>query len=281
MPWIPDQHVDLDYDDQLGVLSEKTSVADDDRFLMEDSAASYAKKFVKASNLPAGGSGGGSATVPGWMTRLAQPLSTHADDDEFNGAGLGGWTEVDPSGTTTWTEQDGVASVKFSGQASGDLAGLIKAMTPTVAPVTIQTAIRHMDNTSSNTMIGLCFADGLTDTDDLLSIVSYAGASAAIMEYRHGTFTAATTGTGGHTWESLHEWAPAPFLYLRLIWKTTNTFAYSVSPDGVSWTDFGGSDLTHALAPTHFGLIVSKYGQPGDPVASFEYFRVTETDLSV
>lgn len=49
------------HDDEAGeinAITEKMSVADDDVFLIEDSAASYAKKRVKASNLPSGGGGG-------------------------------------------------------------------------------------------------------------------------------------------------------------------------------------------------------------------------------
>lgn len=42
-------------------FTEKTSLVDDDVFIIEDSAASGAKKFVKKVNLGAGGSGGGGA----------------------------------------------------------------------------------------------------------------------------------------------------------------------------------------------------------------------------
>jgi len=43
--------------DQFDSLSEKTSLADNDMFLIEDSADGNAKKYVKKSNLGAGGSG--------------------------------------------------------------------------------------------------------------------------------------------------------------------------------------------------------------------------------
>jgi hypothetical protein len=43
---------------EISAIAEKTTPANDDLLLIEDSAASYAKKSVKMSNLPSGGSGG-------------------------------------------------------------------------------------------------------------------------------------------------------------------------------------------------------------------------------
>jgi len=47
---------------EISAISEKTTPADDDLLLIEDSEASYAKKKVKISNMPAG-SGGGETDV--------------------------------------------------------------------------------------------------------------------------------------------------------------------------------------------------------------------------
>ena len=46
---------------EISAITEKTTPADDDLLIIEDSAASYAKKSVKISNLP---SGGGTGEVP-------------------------------------------------------------------------------------------------------------------------------------------------------------------------------------------------------------------------
>ncbi len=43
---------------EIHAITEKTALADDDEFILEDSADSYNKKRVKVSNLPAGASGG-------------------------------------------------------------------------------------------------------------------------------------------------------------------------------------------------------------------------------
>lgn len=43
---------------EINAITEKTTLANDDVFIIEDSADSFAKKKVKVSNLPAGGGGG-------------------------------------------------------------------------------------------------------------------------------------------------------------------------------------------------------------------------------
>jgi hypothetical protein len=71
------------------------------------------------------------------------------------------------------------------------------------------------------------------------------------------------------------------WLYLRLVWTAANTWGFAWSPDGVSWTDYNFSTFAATMTPTHFGPWVSSWGQTVPLVASFEYVRVTESDLSV
>jgi hypothetical protein len=64
---------------EINALAEKTTLADDDLFLIEDSADGFNKKKVKKSNLPAGGSGNpGEGHVTIWP-------------DAYNAIGQGDW----------------------------------------------------------------------------------------------------------------------------------------------------------------------------------------------
>ena len=72
----------------------------------------------------------------------------------------------------------------------------------------------------------------------------------------------------------------AGLFYWRVIWSATNTFKGYFSFDGVSWTRFGGGDATVTLTPTHFFVGVSTWGDVDIGMATFEYLRVTEADLS-
>lgn len=228
---------------------------------------------------PFGASGGGD--VPGWVSYLAARQSgeaSHADDDFFDDDDHSSWTKLNVTGNQTVTEKHGLLSVVFDSQTSSDLGAALIALTPSSAPVTIETAMTLIGKDENYTLAGICFSDGVTATD---SIAAATIINNTIDNMRSGTFTAAGAPGGGSV-VLQPEFAPYARLYLRATWKSANTFKASVSPDGVSWTALGLGDGSVTLTPTHFGLVWSRWGGGAEPsVVSFDYVRVYESDLSV
>jgi len=224
--------------------------------------------------------------VPEWMNYLAVRLddeTPHADDDFFDDGNKSDWTEVDDTGILTWTESRGVMSFQGRGGTQGDTASALKSMGSLTAPVTVEAAVRlaPWDN-SQQFFAGVGFASGTTFSTDYF---------AANMVRNSGTtfnYSSIFANAG-----ALASWSTDQFgnirlygdvgslVYLRTIWKSTNTWTQSVSIDGVSWHDQGSPTWGTTMTPTHFGLFVADY--TGNIVnysnATFEYFRVYESDL--
>jgi len=223
-----------------------------------------------------------SQAVPVWMQKLDHRVSgetAHADDDYFSVDSSADYTEVDVSGTTTWTTQDGLLSVLYEDQTAGDAGCYVKPITSASAPMTIETRVRMENDDVNSHIAGLCFTDGATTVDDMVSIGLQLSATGYALTLTHGAITNFDTDftilrasglptiTGG--------------LYLRLVWTATNTFAAAVSPDGVSWTAYGAAADTFIHVPTHFGIFATTYGATVPAVATFDCFKVYDADLSV
>ena len=68
-------------------------------------------------------------------------------------------------------------------------------------------------------------------------------------------------------------------LYVRAAWTGANTFEYAISIDGVTWTTRGiGSDSV-TLTPTHFFVGAGNANASLATIVTFDYIRVTESDL--
>ena len=220
-----------------------------------------------------GGFGQGS-----WLAALfARPETVHADDDEFDDESIDvAWTEVTVTGTTIWTESRGVLSVKTYSQTASDVNPILKPMSATF-PVTIETALRVSVRDTNYLMTGLIFTDGVSSTSNCIIAMPYWHTSGVIMSFRSGTLTSISSDYGGLNMSDA--WMPFPFLYQRLIWTSANTFKYLWSMDGVTWEDHYGAKAK-TMTPTHYGVYVSTWGGSVQVASAFEYFRVTEADLS-
>ena len=218
--------------------------------------------------------------VPEWMFYLARRLpdeTPHADDDFFDdGTVDSAWSELTVTGTHTVTESRGVLSVVFDDQSSADYNALLKSMTPSSAPVTIETRLQLVGDFEANNVVGIVFSDGTTSTDNIAAVdVNFPGTNETI-NVRNGTFTA----IGNDSNATINARATAA-IYLRLGWTATNTFVANISTDGVTWTRLSTTAMTRTLTPTHFGLTWTKWGATNPAVATFDYFRVYESDETV
>lgn len=216
-------------------------------------------------------------SVPQWMIDLAvRPATPHSYDDEFDDDSLdAAWTAIAPAGgTVTPTESRGLLSVKYSGIASDDGGGISRSLGALTAPVTIETFVKYSGMSVNYNMVGLFFADGTTSTDNTASVRWYND----LMSYQSGTWT--DNDVGGQAGIGISYMQPGG-LYIRLIWKSANTFALTFSGDGINWTRGNlASTFSRTMTPTHFGLWVSNWGSGVEGIATYEYFRVYESDLS-
>ena len=216
-----------------------------------------------------------------WLSELFERPNlsdVHTDDDEFDDATVSGWTQVTPTGTNTLTEDKGRLSMLPLSNSGNDACGVIKAFGgATTFPMTIETAVLGWGVTGNYIMHGLVFSDGTTTGSLCINSMPYStGDGSWINSFRSGTFTNISTDYGATTVRG------NMLMYQRLIWSAANTFKYQMSNDGVTWYTHAGTGAK-TMTPTHYGMWVSNWGGGGTNYrpASFEYFRVTESDLSL
>lgn len=204
--------------------------------------------------------------------------TAHAADDFFTS--ITGYTEVDVTGTTTWSATRGGATVVFAGQSANDFGAFLKAVPVAGVPITIETHVMDTLGQADNPTRGLIFTDGTASTSNVAAFGKLVTAGGQNESYQFtGTLTSITaTALAGAARQTTMDNGQA---FTRFVWKAANTFAWSVSPDSETWTDFGRADLSTTFTPTHMGFFVSAWGATGTQIASFRYLRVYEADLSV
>lgn len=209
----------------------------------------------------------GRDVITGIVRRQRTPYSVDDADDTYWESDIGDFTKVEPTGTTTATEKDGFLSVLFSGSAASDFTCWVKPVTfatsdEWVVPVKVMGINNH-------NMAGICFTDGTTTGSNVVAFVAYVSAadSQTRVNAFHGTITSAGTAVLLQDGNShLHR---TDAFYLKLGYSASNTFQHWLSPDGISFSRFGASDISATMTPTHVGVCVSKFGGAGDGIASF------------
>ena len=214
-----------------------------------------------------------------WLSDLFRRPSSetgHTDDDEFDDATVTGWTQVTPTGTNTLTEGKGRLSMHPASNAGNDMCGVIKAFGgATTHPLTVETAVVGWGQVANYIMHGLVFSDGTATSSNCVVSMPYNSGSNWTNSFRHGTFANINTDFGGAI--TIHA---NMLMYQRLIWSAANTFKYQYSNDGLTWYDHTASGAK-TMTPTHYGMAASTWGGGTSHYATFEYFRVTESDLSL
>lgn len=209
------------------------------------------------------------------MGRLAGETA-HASDDFFST--ITGYTEVDVTGTTTWSSTRAGATCVFAGQSSNDFSCLLKAIPAAGLPTTIETRTVATIKEANNPMYGLLFTDGTASTSNLMG-VGVVGADTGVPQLYNFSATIGTVTANLMVDTVLSTEIGNPFIRLTCI--SANNFGWSLSPDSENWTDFAFADLTPTLTPTHMGFFVSSWNGAGNQIASFNYLRVYDADLSV
>jgi hypothetical protein len=219
-----------------------------------------------------------------WLDTLFRRPSdetVHADDDEFSTDSSGDWTEVDPTGTTTWSISHHMLNVRYEDQEAPDVGAYLKSLGSLTSPLTIETWVTMVGIEDAFTVAGLVISDGTATTSN--AIWRYYNALGTQLNGRSGTITNMSTilgntaifegsgsGNGGYTSHGL-----------RLIWSASNTFKWQVAIRPGQWSKLGttGTD-SFTITPTHFGFGVATFGTSTEKMAHFDYFRVYESDKS-
>ena len=204
-----------------------------------------------------------------WLdVRLDRQWATY--DDEFSGDLDTAWTEITPTGSIVWTQQNGVLSVTAESQATSDVCALVKSF-PVLPVYTLETAVRLFSNRDSTT-IGLILTDGTTVTSNAVAcwLESTSTAGDVVVRQRSGTPTDMTSDDTNTS--IVHH---GPWLHMRLRWKTINVFEAEFSSDGVSWASMNWPDIALTFTPTYAGLLFSSWGDSivESKVGTYEFFR--------
>ena len=261
-------------------------------------AAGKARLYVKTDNKlylkdEAGtetnitGGGGASSSVPEWVAYLAERQSDetpHTDDDFFASDSSADYTEQTVSGTGLWTIGRGVLSCVFDTQTAGDLSAYLKSITSASAPMTIETRMTTFVPTQDFITAGIFFTDGTATGSKSVGIATTGS---------DGNFQAGSVGWASGTLTSFNgseaAMTPAAFgfngqmaqLYMRAIWKSANTWQFSMGWDSNAWLNNGLVNVSYTMTPTDIGFGVSTRGHTSEFAATFDYLRVYDSDLSV
>jgi hypothetical protein len=197
-----------------------------------------------------------------------------ADDDEFSTDTSGSYTEVDPTGTTTWLIANHVLSCVFDSQASGDVGAFLKSMTLGDGE-SFETCLSLTNLKATNvSLAGLVVTDGALSSSNALAAQCYLSQNAdeLMIDVRTGTLATLTTVGTNYTLASS---SVIGKLRLRLKRNTSTSFTALIStPDGAQFSGFGMGNVNPGFTPTHAGLIVSIGGGSAHVcMAAFDYIR--------
>lgn len=215
--------------------------------------------------------------TPGWVRYLDHRLpseTAHDDDDFFKTDSSADYTAITPTGTLTPDIDQGLLSIYATNMSTGDYPVLVKSLGALSAPVTIETRVRSFFD-GGYVYTGLAFTDGTTAGSNSFQGHIYYSSGFGVGT-AHGTIT--NIASFQNTSPSALRFDLMPQFYIRLCWKSSNTFRAAWSSNGVQWMSFGASDVAKTMTPTHFGFMASHGNASTDGTMTFDYFRVYETD---
>ena len=217
--------------------------------------------------------------TPGWVRHLAaRDDDIHDDDDEFAGLALdSAWTQLDTTGTATWTVKRDLASGLIAGQSASDCSALLKPIA-SGTNVVIEVAWRVWGSLQNYIMLGPVFSTGVISSSNVIWQMTWFPTNDFSRDIRSGTFTNISSdhnqpGTSGQLY------TPFGHLYQRFEYDSTLGFRQFFSIDGISFDTYSGGYVTNPLggAPTHMGMGYSTWGESRPFNMGLEYFRVNPT----
>jgi hypothetical protein len=179
--------------------------------------------------------------------------------------------EITTTGSQVITEGSGLLSAKYKNQTAEDANGLVIAKAFTVGDAWAVPLRMMVEPGGANASAGLILADGVTATDNVV-IGHLQKTTSQLLVGRHGTWTDMSTAPWVST--DIATWA-FPWIWLKITYQATNTFRFEVSPDGLSWTTWGESDITQVMTPTHVGVFWSST-EATDQIATFGPLRLVD-----
>lgn len=221
--------------------------------------------------------------TPGWIRYFDHRLpgeTPHPDDDFFKGPTMNSaWSAIAPvSGTATPTQGHGLMSLVIAGTSSANAAGLVKSIGGLTAPVTIESAVWGGWGVNID-MAGIWFTDGTSSSSNVAAL--WWSIPQATIRFETGTITSVGDPPAGVV-STISQMQFNQWLYMRVVWKSANTWALNYSLDGVSWTRQSFSaTYSKTMTPTHFGLSGTTWNGGTPTMATYQYFRVYNADLSV
>lgn len=195
------------------------------------------------------------------------PYSVDAPEDVWWEGDIGDFTHIDPTGTSVRTEKDGFLSVRFSGQGSGDVGCLLKPHTFTIGD-RFATHIRSLGKDhDTHTMVFFSLTDGVVASSQIVTAMIYQDFD------RVSAWWGTITTLNNTEWirHTVFDW-PLAGIHIAIEYVAADTFQIYLSPDGVSWSDFGAVDIADGaltMTPTHFGVGWSAFGGSTEGLASF------------
>lgn len=295
---------------EISAITEKLAPVSTDLLLIEDSAASDAKKKVQIGNLAGGiavedlataetdtalvlapdgvggvefraetGGGGGGSSFNIWMPD-APPTSAGAEDDEFADASGGvptGWTEVD-HGTHLAVDED-EAGLELSNTNAGgsyENAGIYKAIP--AGDFTIWTKVSLVGPFNSNYAVGgLALWEDATDiTKKVTPFYYYSYSSNLTLECQN--YTNYNTFASSNASQNTNNKLVTTGMYLR-VRRSGTTYAFDWSTDGIGWLRVFSGSLS--FTPTHFGPVAGVNTASTDHHARFAFFRYVASDVGI
>lgn len=232
----------------------------------------------------------GAPTVSEWVEYLAarqDDETSHTDDDFFASDSSGDYTTQTVSGTASWSIGRGLLSAYADNQTASDASAYLKSITSASAPMTIETRMTWTHPEDDFPRCGIMFTDGTATTSNCVincmqgSDVDLEGKTFKVSA---GTLTDIQADVsvdyfGGST-NNFHL-SDQGVWYMRLIWKSSNTWQASFSLDGVQWFNDGMANQSKTMTPTHIGFLLTTSGMNQTYFAKFDYLRVYDSDLSV
>lgn len=253
----------------IGAMTEETTPASGDWFVLERTGARYKVDF---DNMP---SGTGTVLKTYWNAD-APPASPTSQDDEFSNGSLDvKWTELDHDTILTVTEETTYphAMLTAATRAGRNVCGLAQAIP--AGDFTITCKAHFAGNGVNWAYYGLALWENLTATSDIYFFASQVGGGLVRNLVLHNMTDRNTFSTAPINVTSVSTHVPHSYFRIR---RNGANYYYGVSPDGISWF-YHSNNYNPAFTPGYFGIAVDNQATGANIIGRFDHFRYVASDV--